>query len=107
MSRQRVKFLYVVLSAVISISLSAGFMVWYVTEQNQKMCDVLAISTADRPKPPTYPVYTEGPATDFGLQLETYNKALDVYQKKVELFNQIALAKTRKLAKDYHCEGVR
>jgi hypothetical protein len=102
----RSKFLYAIMAAVISVSLSCGFVVWYVTEQNQKLCNVLEISTQPRPKPPAYPVYTNAqPETEYGKLLKDYNLKLDKYQKEVEVFNQIALSETRKLAKDYHCPG--
>jgi hypothetical protein len=102
----RIRFLHAIMAAVVSISLSCGFMVWYVTEQNKKMCDVLAISAQDRPKPPAYPVYSDAqPSTEYGKLLKDYNLKLDTYQKQVEHFNQVALAKTRKLSKDFHCPG--
>lgn len=104
MTSRRARLVYAIMSGVMSVILSCGFAVYYVTEQNQKLCNVIEISISERPVPPTYPVYTDAqPETDYGKLLKEYNLKLDRYQKEVEKLNLKALAEFRQLSKGYHC----
>jgi hypothetical protein len=57
MTTQRDRVIYAAVSVLMSVVLSCGFAVFYVTEQNKKWCDTLGALTAtsplDRPKPST------------------------------------------------------
>jgi hypothetical protein len=83
MTTQRQRLVYTVVSAILSVFLSCGFAVYYVTEQNKKWCTTFEILTeqnpADRPAPTT---------------------ASGVVQQRQQIKTWNAL---RKQAKDFHC----
>lgn len=71
---------YAVASVLMSMVLSCGFVVWYVTQQNQQWCTTLNILTRTDPRtqlPPSTPAGKQARPE----QVETYDALVHLKQK--------------------------
>lgn len=87
MTTAKIRLEYAVASVILSVILSCGFAVYYVTEQNKKWCDTLTVLTQVDPRTQIQP------STPSGQQA-----------RRVQIRTYDALAR---LSKGYHCEVVK
>lgn len=84
--RQRKVSIWVAVSTIV-VSLLATFIVgavfvtWQIERNNQRMCSLLLITTQPRPAPPSNPAVQ--PTTEYGRQLQEYNRATGEANAKV------------------------
>jgi len=72
MTTARVRLEYSIASVIMSVILSGGFAVYYVTSQNKKWCDTLTILTRVDPRTQIEPTTPSGKQAR-AQQVETYN----------------------------------
>lgn len=80
MTTPRARLAYATTSAVLSIVLSCGFAVYYVTQQNKQWCVTLGILTENNPRTQIPPITESGKQARV-YQIRTYDSLLELQRR--------------------------